>query len=110
MLLMYSHLAITGVWVCVMYGVHSISVHTFMVTWMGLNMCSNVNIFINADLKRSLICTAIRIIMEAYSSHAVYVGECIPLTAHFEPTVLLLVTLDIMHVLFVTRPSNVIRI
>jgi hypothetical protein len=48
--------------------------------------------------------------MEAYSSRAVYVGECIPLTAHFEPTALLIVTLDLMHVLFVTRPSNVIRI
>jgi hypothetical protein len=73
-------------------------------------MYSNVRIFIDAGLKHNLISTAIRIIMEAYSSHAVYVGECIPLTAHFEPTALPIVTLDLMHALFVTRPSNVIRI
>jgi len=73
-------------------------------------MCSNVSLSVGADLKHSLTYIATRIIMEAYSSHAVCADECIPRTAHFVPTALLIVTLDRMRVLCVTRPSNVIRI
>ena len=73
-------------------------------------MCSNVSLSIGADLKHSLTCIATRIIMEEYSSHVAYADEYIPRTAHFEPTALLIVTLDHMRVLCVTRPSNVIRI
>jgi hypothetical protein len=73
-------------------------------------MCYKVSLSIAADLKHSLTYIATRIIMEAYSSRAVCADECIRQTAHLEPTALLIVTLDPMRVLSVTRPSNVIRI
>ena len=87
-----------------------ISICIFLITYGCFVMCSNVSLSIDADLKHSLTCIATRIIMEAYSSHAVYADVCIPRTARFEPTALLIVTLDHMRVLCVTRPSNVIRI